>query len=621
MQGNPFVEFMRTYGPSASSDSLYDEHVQSALRKYDVTAIELSAPLVDKLGEHFTAPDATNVILTGTAGDGKTYHIRRVFVEYLGGTEKDWPGDDLVLQLFLPDGRQLRIIRDLSELPKETKSAEIKHITRCLAGQDPHTVYLIAANDGQLLEMWRTATVDDHEQVLVDRVHDALATMLQQETKTDPTKFLHIRMFNLSRRREPSIMNEAIEKILEHPMWESGCENCPLTSKEQSCAIQINRKLLLGQRGNDNKNLFRSRLSDLLELASANDQHIPVRQILTLIVNIVLGDSKNHDDPLLTCETARMYASKGSYTSTNPYDNAFGKNISEDVRGRYVVFSTLEMFGIGFETTNEFDDLLLHKKPESPARSLEDVDPIYGGSIFQVFRNSYVNGPRERMNLKGFSQAMISQRRRLFFQVPLECRSLESSHWLLTVFHRGQDYLNYRDAVQEGGPRNVMDRIGRQLVKGLNRALTGMMTDDTEKLWLASMIGKSDDPTGRVSVTPAIDRTGVMGMIHLQVNYSQTRTWPELRLRLPFTSKAFPKSTVLELRPQIFEYLLRVADGSLPSSFSRQCHQEVKHFATILRQSVQRVLDQNGPTLDSIRVLSLDEDASIKSNPIRVNSS
>lgn len=621
MTGNPFVDFMRTYGPSASSDSMYDEHVQSALQKYDVKPIELSAPLVDKLGDLLTGPNPTNVILTGTAGDGKTYHIRRVFLEHLGGHENDWPGTDLVIKSSRADGRQIRIVRDLSELPQEVKDEEIKHITECLLGDDNETLYFIAANDGQLLEMWRTASEESGNSSSVGKVHGALATMMQKERETDPGGDLQVHMYNLSRMTQPSIVEEAIDTLLEHPMWETGCQECPLSEQEGQCAIRINRKLLLGQAGNDNESLFRSRLRDLLELASANDQHIPVRQILTLVVNIVLGDSRNQDDPLLTCERARSYAKKRQYQNTNPYDNANGENLAEDVRSRFVVFSTLETFGIGYETTNDFDDLLLHHKPQSTAKLLEHTDPTYGESIFRVLRNSYVNGLSGQMPLRAFSRAMVSQRRRLFFNLPHDYGDSHDRHWMLTVFHHGQDYLEYRTMIKNPTSQVEAHRIERQLVKGLNRTLTGMMTEETEKLWLASMVGNSDDPTGRVSITPEIDRIAGRGIVHLHVSYNHLRGWPELKLASQYPLKDLEEMAEFEIRPQVFEYLLRVADGSLPSSFSRQCHQEVRHFAMMLRQVLQRIFRSTSPTLDSLRILSLDADALVKESSIKVTAS
>ena len=618
MTGNPFVDFMRSYGPSASSDSMYDEHVQSTLQKYGVDPIRLSAPLVDELGNLLTGPTPTNVILTGTAGDGKTYHIRRVFLEYLGGREDDWPGTDLVIKRSRADGREIRIIRDLSELPQKAKDTEIKRITDCLVGDDDETLYLIAANDGQLLEMWRTTTEESENGSSIDRMHAALATMMQAETETDPTEVLRVHMYNLSRMTPPSIIEEAINTLLEHPMWDTGCQDCPLSEQASQCAIQTNRRLLLGHDGNEHGRLFRSRLRDLLELASANDQHIPVRQILALVVNIVLGDSKNQDDPLLTCERARSYAKKRRFQNTNPYDNAIGENLAEDARRRFVVFSTLETFGIGYETTNAFDDLLLHQKPRDVAELLESTDPTYGESIFRVLRNSYVNGLSGQMPLAAFSRAMVSQRRRLFFNLPSDNSDSHDSHWMLTVFHHGQDYLEFRNAIDTRTSMMATDRTERQLVKGLNRTLTGMMTEETEKLWLASMVGNSDDPTGRVSLTPAIDRVAGGGIVHISVSYNNLRRWPELRLASQYPLEGLEEVAGFEIRPQVFEYLLRVADGSLPSSFSSQCHQEVKHFAMMLRQVLQRVSRSTSPTLDSLRILSLDADALVKESSIKV---
>ena len=613
MQGNPFVEFIRTYGPSASCDSLYDEHVQSSLKKYGVEEIELSAPLVAELGELLTNPEAPNVILTGTAGDGKTYHIRRVFLEYLDGNPKDWPGNHLVIKAPLCDGRELRIIRDLSELPSSIKAQEIGEITKCLAGEQDSVVYLIAANDGQLLEMWRTAAKSSPESHLISKVHTILATILQKEaTGVESQRFLNVRIYNLSRMVNPSLIDEAINKVLNHPMWEAGCDLCPLEDEKNKCPIKINGQLLLGNIQNKHYS-FRVRLRQMLEIASANDQHIPIRQMLTLVVNILLGDSGNFDDPLLTCSSAARYASQGQYRNTNPYDNAVGENLAEDVRSRYVVFSTLQRFGVGYETTNQFDDLILYQRPESIAKALESTDPVYGDRIFQGVRSSYVNAPRERLNLKVFLKAMVSQRRRLFFQTPPRSPDLEESCWLLTVFRHGQDYLEYRKEIETRRLSEASRRIERGMLKGLNRTLTGLMADETEALWLATSIGKLDNPTGRITVTPEINRTPGMGAFYFIVIENPSRNWLEMKLESLFPLKDLQEPPALEIRPQIFEYLLRVADGSLPSSFSRQCHQEIKHFAMMLRQALHRGFGDVEPT---VRLLSLDSDGAIKANQI-----
>ena len=617
MTENPFVEFMRTYGPCASSDSMYDEHVHAAVQKYGVAPIELPAPHVEEIGKILTSAEPTNVILTGTAGDGKTYHIRRILMEHLGGEKYDWPGEELVIKASLPSGRELRIIRDLSELGEDSKAKEIAHITKSVLGSDARTVYIIAANDGQLLEMWRNATETHPENPELSEVHQTLLTMLQSEAQRDPAGQPNVRIYNLSRTTRPAIVDNVIDNLLGHPAWNTGCKSCPLSKNTWQCPIRSNRHLLLGLNRDTKSSTFRSRLRAALEIAAANDNHIPIRQILSLVVNIVLGHTGNSDDPLLSCRTVQESATSGCHTKTNPYDNVVGANLPPDVRRRHTVFSTLDGLGLGYETTNEFDDLLLQQKPKSVVMDLEESDPVYGDPVFQGTRIMYMNSPKEPMQPRQLTTDLISQRRRLFFQVMLQPNEFESSHWNLTVFHHAQEYLDYRKAIRDGKPLVLIDKIERELVKGLNRVLTGMMTDDTEKLWLATAIGSSNDSMSHILTTSEIGRTGGGQLIHLQFTYNEFRDWPEMKFETPFNIDALKWAPSFEIRPQIFEYLIRVSAGYLPSSFARQCHQEIRHFATVMRQIVQEIFESSPSPTTNTRILSLDEDGLMKASPIK----
>lgn len=619
MHRNRLIDFLRSYGPNAASDALYDEHVQAEARIHGVEEITISAPLVDEIGSLLTGDNPTNVVLTGTAGDGKTYHIRQVALRHLGTQPEEWPGEDVVLTFRTPSGRELRVIRDLSELSESVKAEEIEHITRCLLGDDDETIYLIAANDGQLLEMWRTASQkDDPPDKTLDRVYRRLSGMLREEWEEDKRGVLKVQMYNLSRRLDSDVVDEAIEGILDHPRWDKGCWGCDLFEGDKRCPIRTNRSLLKGRTSNSDDQVFRSRLRDLLALAAANDQHVPLRQILTVIVNIVLGDREDQDNPLLTCAKAHARVRASEASKTNPYDNAVGANLAEDTRNRYAIFSTLESYGIGLETTNQFDELLLHRTPEEITEQLERVDPTYGDALFSTVRPQYIKGARERPQLKSFAQAMTSQRRRLFFQLPESAARDLGSHWMLTVFHNAGEYLAFRKAVKDSGSRNLVAKVARRIVKGFNRAQTGMMTDDTETLWLSGSIGKSDDPTGRVFTIEEIRTRGGGGMFHLEVLHNKQRDRPHIQIVANYPTASGDRLEPLDVRPLLFEYLLRVADGSLPSSFSRQCHQEVKHFTTMLRQRIARMLNVEVPSLERVQMLSLDNEANISSNPIKV---
>ena len=90
---------------------MYDESIQRVLRRAAVQPIAFPAPYLDELNENFqgTAPDS--VILTGTAGDGKTFLCRRVW-EVLGGDPRVWEGDEKIQRLSLASGTTLTVVKD-----------------------------------------------------------------------------------------------------------------------------------------------------------------------------------------------------------------------------------------------------------------------------------------------------------------------------------------------------------------------------------------------------------------------------------------------------------------------------------------------------------------------------
>ncbi len=114
-----WIHFLRKYGPIKSNDNCFDELIERARRRAGVEAITVPAPRVDEAVRILSDASApSSVILTGDAGDGKTYHCRQIW-HRLGGTESAWESDEGdipgVKQLAVSD-RQLWVVRDLSEL-------------------------------------------------------------------------------------------------------------------------------------------------------------------------------------------------------------------------------------------------------------------------------------------------------------------------------------------------------------------------------------------------------------------------------------------------------------------------------------------------------------------------
>lgn len=602
---NALVDFLRTYGPVASSDSLCVENIAQTQRQYDVAPIETDAPNAQEIRDALGASPPCNVILTGTAGDGKTYHIRDYLLATFPEGSFVWPGDEGVLSFARPDGVELRVIRDLSEISDSEKAAELASFAAALRGERRDQVYLVAANDGQLLKYFRDAAAAETPEAPAAReLHVALSEMLRAEQPTDPN--LRLRLINLSRNWSEAIVDSIFDAVLEHPGWAKGCEGCPALEAERPCPILLNRQLLRPE--DDAPSIFRVRLKQALQLAAANDQHIPIRQLLTLVVNIILGDARRPTQPLLDCRTARERAKAGQYRDVNPYDNALGLNLRADRRRTNRVFSIFEMFAVGLETNNLIDTVLVQKRPQALFEQLFATERTYGAQIFDPLREAYFRTASAGGNdaaSKAFRQGLAAQRRRAFFRLPAENKHEMATPWRLTIFHHGGAYLRLTEGLAKGASREVVDRALKQLIRGLNRAFTGMMTTDEDHLWLAGGIGKTDDPAGRVATIEAIERANP-STFHVRLVYDEATKRPVLQIMSPRVMGRKEPLATLDLRPLLFEYLMRVAGGSLPASFSRQCHQELRHFSLVAQTAISAATpDDEDDAPQRVHILSL----------------
>jgi hypothetical protein len=124
------------------------------------------------------------------------------------------------------------------------------------------------------------------------------------------------------------------------------------------------------------------------------------------------------------------------------------------------------------------------------------------------------------------------------------------------------------------------------------------MAADGEKLWLTGVVGRADGNGGRVAMGPPTEvAAGATARVHL--DYDENHSCPTLSA----AGKNLPANVPrLPITPLLFEYLKRVASGSLPSSFSRQCNQEIRHFAVRLASA----LYEKEENTTVIRMLDLD---------------
>lgn len=545
------VDYLRSYGPLPSGNAQFDEHVAAASARYGVAQFEIASPILEQLRGRAAEGLPRNLILTGTAGDGKTYHCRKL-LEHLDADLSTF-AETKTFTHALADGRTLVVVKDLTELKPPEKAELYPELVQSFADATSRNVFVLAANDGQLLAFLREHA-GQHE-----RGPALLSTIrtLLQEGRSGASEW-QFEMLNLSRQTHDDLLDDVVSVVVDHPLW-AECAGCP--AGEDVCPIQRNRRRL----ADPGDPSLRSRLSELVLLAACNDTHLPLRQLLLLTVNVILGHRRFG---LMTCANAQTIVSAGETPElSNPYRNALGLNFPPAERERYAAFAVLETLALGSETNNAVDDLLLEQEPADLHRRYVASDPVFGAHLFDRHRHAYLRGHYE--DLSEFREGMADQRRRLFFATPRSQNAFDP--WRLTSFASGGDYLAFRADLRAG---RSGEGAKRKLTIGLNRAYTGLMCDDDDQLWLTAPAGSADSRLGRVLDTDhPIQRGGGQERLAFDFDAGGLHNRPQLVL----LADGKPLEP-LELTPLLFEYLMRIEAGSLPASFSRQCFEDLRHF-------------------------------------------
>ncbi len=594
------LKFLRQYGPIARNDSMYDETIQRAAKRAGVVPITFDHPLRAEVQACFKAGSLTSVILTGTAGDGKTHLCRQVW-EDIGGDRMAWSSSDPYLSIALPfTGNEvtLHVIRDLSAwVPQSHTDWSIEKVEllnlfcNSLYGSENSHVFLIAANDGQLIESWRR--LPDTENVIKVRV--LLEQLLVEDRQHESG--VRLEFFNLSRTSSAKLLDLALKAFLDHEVW-SEClssNSDPDQAFGIHCPIRHNYELL-------QTILVQRRLRALFELCDYNDLHIPVRQILLLLTNAVLGHPKVKDHLMLPDDIPILIRER-TVSKASLFNNIFGGNLSKIRRESLTIFTYLDRFRIGYETSNRIDNILIFGSADSTFRSyFEELlvkDSFYGAQeSYLAAQKNFVEGVDKEESVTEFLQELTSQRRGLFFKIPVE-QEQELALWNLTVFKYAGEYLS-RVVQMLLSNKPVEYPIRARLVQGLNRIFVGMLINsDRGEVVLASGLSFSNARVNRlleeiISVRPHLgERVDIVLLDRvptLNIVFSDTIQCP------------------LPLHLVRYEFLSRVAEGALPSSFSKECYEDILAFKSrLLVAAAERKKEEPPSLLTTFKLLQLDE--------------
>ena len=329
---------------------------------------------------------------------------------------------------------------------------------------------------------------------------------------------------------------------------------------------------------------FARRLGDIVEVARLNGWHLPVRDLLALASNMILGHPRAKEG-LMACADIAKIQERGTIESASLYGNVFGANLPVRRAMNRPVFRALATFGIGGETTNAADGLMVYgaddPKLVDAFNKFLRADSIYGatGSYMASLRQ-YLEGDESARVDDGadeFLSRLQAQRRRLFFTLP--DAEPDYSFWLMTAFRFAGDYLDLTTALS--GNKPMSEAVRARLVRGLNRVMTGLLIENNDKLFVASSGGFTQSRISVLCDTEApARRSGGVGM-RIKLDTLTRRAALDVAL-----APGDANAASFSLSPVRFEFLCRVAEGALPGSFSNECLEDMLAFkAKLLRKA------------------------------------
>jgi hypothetical protein len=595
---------------------MYDETIQRSARRLGITPIIFEHPKQIEIINCFNqaTTDPMSVILTGTAGDGKTHLCRQVW-KALKGDDLAWASDNpyLTIQFHYPkdkkswpdtDDRDLyrsvkiHFIRDLSGWAPQQgaewdpeKEELLQKFSRSLFDGESDEIFLIAANDGQLVESWRRLK----ETEAVKRTRQVFEDLLVEDRQHQAG--VRLKFFNLSRASSAELFDRALDAFLNHPGWDEVKREIPAENDlfGPKCPIRHNYELLQTP-------LVRSRLRSLLELCDHNGLHVPIRQILLLLTNAILGHPDAKDHLMIPADVPKIIAA-GTTSKASLYNNIFGGNLSEIRRQAITIFDYLERFQIGYETSNRVDNILIFGQDDANLGShfTEFVanDQFYGADPrFYAAKREYIEGTDESEdNSRDFLQMLVSQRRGLFFKIPKQSES-ELNLWELTVFKFAGEYLDSVAEVLRQGAI-VKRPILSKLIKGLNRVFTGMLINSDREIYLATSGNYSQAKVSRILVERISVEPSKGEKVILQYDESNGR----VLLSVFFAPDVSVDFNLTLIR---YEFLSRIAlEGALPASFSKECYEDLLAFKSQLIAAYMKRQSRESATAGSTISLNL----------------
>lgn len=544
-QCNPFVAYLNRFTTaSPEHEAAFDEFVVES-RPPVGEPLKLETGIEKFIRGLVSGDSIPSIILTGNAGDGKTYLCRQIIGCLGGEVGVDWNARSE--WGVSRSGLTLHVLKDLSEVDEATGRDVLAGLSASLEEPSPKSVYLIAANEGRL----RAVLSDPSLDTLFARVDRQLAG----GRDLDGDRLLVI---NLNEIATSNYVSQVLSWLTAPEHWEA-CTGCPGSA---SCPIANNAESLSGEH-------VAERITLLYQMIEHLKSHITVRDMLIHLAFAITGGltcSEMHTDAPGVGRKGRDY----SY-----FENLVGTAAGEAFRAKIAPMAHLRRLNLGGHSLYEVDDFIVNGAPESAGDQAEyerlfAPAPDLGGKIFAQARDSYLRaGTTSVRSIEEHPlfEWLPAMRRKLFF----EWRKTDRANQLIQLKYLPQ-FLKLLT-----GDRGALERARRGLVLGLNRAFSRLFITDDRSLCVTSQYSNPAErpvPIVRVQI-PAEYIT--LSVRNITVAAYETEHF-ELMLTIPPPPTVALESITWRVDLLRFEYLLRLANGGTFNILAEECELAIRRL-------------------------------------------
>ncbi|MCU0289019.1 MAG: hypothetical protein MUF15_21825 [Acidobacteria bacterium] len=300
MNRNKFVDFINQfYSQNVSQSAGYTE-----LSSEKLEGISLK---IDHLVDDVVNGKVETVILTGNAGDGKTYICSQLYEKLIG---KRLPIKKIIEEKTA-QGWTLNMVKDASEVP----AAELEKFladmesTLCPA-LDNNCIFILAGNEGKLSEVFDSFALPRLQELLNEALRPEFVDEISS-TKKQGSEWASVKVLNFNWRdlTEENAFKSIVKAFVEDTRkWETACHKCDL---KDDCPIFLNARLLR----NDE---IIGRIRTLFKFFRCIEGHFTLREIFSAISYILTAG--------LNCMAIKDVKEKHRQLSYMFYNNIFSRH-------------------------------------------------------------------------------------------------------------------------------------------------------------------------------------------------------------------------------------------------------------------------------------------------------